>query len=180
MGRISGGSAHYAIDPASLQGRRPTALRAAAIANHPKLIPSVRRQASTLLSIHEINPRLAAVFATQQRWLIAHLALAQCNISHAPRAGVAADQICRGGRRRSPPSRNTADACLKEMLRYGYVRQAQNSGDRRIRPLEPSPLAIQTVSHWLAARLATLDELDRAAAARSFWLAQSESPPFSR
>jgi hypothetical protein len=133
-------------------------LSAEEIATHPRLIPCIRRQASTLLSIHEINPRIASVFATQQRWLMAHMALAQYFADQG--GGLRLTKFIEAVAANGVASKNTADAFLKEMLKYGYIRPALPSGDRRIRPLEPSPVAIQSISAWLATHLATLDDLD--------------------
>src|SRR5579859_5222574 len=114
----------------------PTGLSAEQIANHPRLIPCVRRQASTLLSLHEGNPRVAAIFATQQRWLMAHLALAQYFTATSRVAGLRLTKFIEAVAAHDIASKNTADAFLKEMLKYGYVRQVAHDGDRRVRPLE--------------------------------------------
>jgi hypothetical protein len=53
------------------------AMTAAEILAHPALAPGVRGQAQSLLQIQEASPRIASLFATQQRWLMAHAALAQ-------------------------------------------------------------------------------------------------------
>jgi DNA-binding MarR family transcriptional regulator len=135
-------------------------LSAAEIAKHPRLIPCIRRQALSLLSIQELNPRLAAVFATQQRWLMAHMALAQYFAAAGEGGGLRQTKFIESVAARGVASKNTADAFLKEMLKYGYVRPAPHDGDRRQRPLEPSAHAVQSVSAWLTAHLATLDDLD--------------------
>jgi len=46
------------------------------IAGHPALHRGVREQSLALLQIYEATPRLASVFATQQRWLMAHVGFA--------------------------------------------------------------------------------------------------------
>ena len=46
------------------------------IVEHPALHGHIRRQALLLLQAYEGNPRLSSVFATQQRWLMGHSALA--------------------------------------------------------------------------------------------------------
>jgi hypothetical protein len=71
-------------------------------------------------------------------------------------------------------SRNTADAFLKEMEKYGYLREAPAGRDRRIRPLEPTPVSIQSVSGWLVTHLNTLDALDGGARCAAF-LAQPQT-----
>jgi uncharacterized membrane-anchored protein len=63
------------------------AMTAQEILSHPALERCVRGQAQTLLSIQETSPRIASVFATQQRWLMAHAALAQYFRNEATQAG---------------------------------------------------------------------------------------------
>ncbi len=46
-------------------------------------------------------------------------------------------------------SRNTADAFIKEMLHYNYVRYIEGAADRRTRPLEPTETSIEA-DPWLA------------------------------
>ena len=137
-------------------------LSAAAIASHPLLAASVRQQASTLLSIHSINPRIASVFATQQRWLLAHLALAQYfhSLASGAGAGLHATSFTELAASRGVASRNTADAFLKEMQKYGYLRNAAPGPDRRKRPIEPARIALDMIGAWLATHLTTLDALD--------------------
>src|SRR5205807_3371160 len=57
-------------------------------------------------------------------------------------------------------SRNTADAFLKEMQKYRYLQYAPPGRDRRLRPLEPTPVSIELICAWLAVHLTTLDALD--------------------
>ena len=52
------------------------ALTADEIAGHPALQGGIRRQAQALVLAFEASPRLSSVFATQQRWLLAHLGAA--------------------------------------------------------------------------------------------------------
>jgi hypothetical protein len=132
------------------------------IANHPQLVPCIRQQAAALLSIHAVNPRIASVFATQQRWLMAHIALAYSFKSQSAgrTEGAYASNIIEAIARHRAASRNTADSFLKEMQKYGYLQNSAAGGDRRIRPLEPTAISIQAISAWLAAHLTTLDALD--------------------
>jgi hypothetical protein len=79
---------------------------------HPALEPCVRGQAQSLLSIQEAAPRIASVFAPQQRWLMAHAALAQYFRSE-PRdvgAGLLAERFLEIVERHEIASRNTAAA----------------------------------------------------------------------
>jgi len=137
-------------------------LRAEEIFRHPALQANVRQQAATLLAIHEANPRIAGVFATQQRWLMAHAALALyfSRLDEDPDGGLIASAFLDTVEEHGLASRNTADAFLKEMLQYGYVLSAPAKSDRRRRPLQPAPLSLQSVTAWLVVHLTTLDGLD--------------------
>jgi DNA-binding MarR family transcriptional regulator len=137
-------------------------LSAAEIAGHPRLTVCVRQQASTLLSLHSVNPRIASIFATQQRWLLAHLALAQYfqSLASGGGTGLYATSYVELAASRGVASRNTADAFLKEMQKYGYIRNAAPGPDRRKRPVEPTKITLDMIAAWLATHLTTLDLLD--------------------
>ncbi len=129
---------------------------------HPALVPGVRRQAEALLLIHQASPRTASPFATQQRWLMSQAALAAYFRSAAKQtgAGLLAERLVDAIVTHDLASRNTAAAFIGEMLKYGIVRHVAASAGRRYRPIEPSPMTLAALSHWLAAHLATLDALD--------------------
>jgi hypothetical protein len=129
---------------------------------HPGLEQSVRGQAQALLSIQESAPRLASVFATQQRWLMSHAALAEYFRGEAAKAGsgLLAERFLEIVERFDIASRNTASAFMKEMLRYDMVRIVPNNVGRRRRALEPSPAVLAAVFGWHALHLACLDRLD--------------------
>lgn len=137
-------------------------LTADRIASHPALHGLVRRLSQTLLMAYEQNPRAASVFASQQRWLMAHGALA-LYFRRDPRdgrAGLVAARFLDLVARHGLASRNTADAFLKEMLKYGICRLSPVGRDRRVRALEPSEATLAVLAVWAAAHLATLDALD--------------------
>ena len=68
-------------------GRDALATTAQDILLHPALEQCVRGQAQMPLAIQETSPRIASVFATQQRWLMAHATLAQYFRNEASQAG---------------------------------------------------------------------------------------------
>ncbi|MET3581446.1 hypothetical protein ABID19_004497 [Mesorhizobium robiniae] len=131
------------------------------IAGRPALHRFVRAQSQALLQAYELNPRLASVFATQQRWLMAHIGLALHFRLHANdhRTGLTAARFIDMIGRHSVASRNTADAFIKEMLHYKFV-QHLPSRDGRSRPLLPTVATQEAVAGWVMAHLATLDSLD--------------------
>ena len=146
------------------------AMTADDILAHPALAPCVRGQAQSLLLIQEASPRIASLFATQQRWLMSHAALAQYfrNEASDAGAGVLAERFLELVERHELASRNTASAFLKEMLKYDMIRFVAGSEGRRHRPIEPAPAVLMALFHWLALHLATLDGLDGGARAASF------------
>jgi hypothetical protein len=149
------------------------ALTADDILQHPALEGVVRKLAQSLLLIHNASPRLASLFGTRQRWLMAHAALAQYfrEVTVAgPSAGLLTGRLLDLVSRHEVASRNTAAAFLKEMLKYGIVRQVAASEGRRYRPLEPAPETLAALFQWHLLHLGTLDALDggsRSAALRA-------------
>lgn len=138
------------------------AMTAADILAHPMLESCVRGQAQSLLQIQEASPRIASLFATQQRWLMSHAALSQYfrNEANDPGAGVLAERLLELVARHALASRNTASAFVKELLKYDMVRFVAGSEGRRNRPIEPAPAVLMALFHWLALHLGTLDGLD--------------------
>lgn len=139
---------------------------------HPALARSVRCQAQTLLAMHDATPRVSSVFATQQRWLMGHAALALYFRSRAadPRAGLLTERFLETVEEHAIASRNTAAAFIKEMLQYDIVRALGNGAlgsgtlagrtGRRGSALEPAPSALMALFGWHVLHLATLDRLD--------------------
>jgi len=146
------------------------AMTADEILSHPALERCVRGQAQTLLSMHDTSPRMSSVFATQQRWLMAHAALAQYfrNEARDPGAGLVAERFLDAVERDNIASRNTGSAFLKEMLKYDMVRFVADGATRRHRPLEPTPPVLMAVFGWHVLHLATLDGLDGGARVATF------------
>ncbi|WP_054311354.1 hypothetical protein [Mesorhizobium sp. 1M-11] len=126
------------------------------IARHPALHRSIRSQAKALLAARESSPRLASVFATQQRWLMAHAGLA----IYFRQGALTTARFLQLVEQHSVASRNTADAFMKEMLKYNYVEPLPDNTDRRSIPLRPTVQTLQILAAWAMIHLTTLDELD--------------------
>ena len=141
-----------------LQEAVHTALSADEIAGHPGLHAAIRQQSQLLLQIYDGNPRLASVFGTQHRWLMAQAALALH--FRGDGRGIRSAQILDFVSRHGVASRNTADAFIKEMLKYGYARLLPQAEDKRTRPLEPTEASLDALHGWVGIHLATLDRLD--------------------
>jgi hypothetical protein len=137
---------------------------------HPALESYVRNQAQSLLQVQETSPRLASLFATQQRWLMAHAGLSQFfrNETMAAGTGVLAERFLELVVRHDIASRNTASAFLKEMLKYDIVRYVTGSEGKRHRPFEPAPEVLMALFHWHVLHLTTLDGLDGGARTARF------------
>ncbi|TGQ39478.1 hypothetical protein [Mesorhizobium sp. M00.F.Ca.ET.216.01.1.1] len=137
------------------------ALSAEDIADRPALHRSVQAQSQALIRIYEASPRLAAVFATQQRWLMGHVGLAlhfrRDPRDHRKQLTMARfiEVICQN----SVASRNTAEAFVKEMLHY-KIAEYLPARDGRTRPLQPTASTVETFTGWVLAHLRTLDQLD--------------------
>ena len=147
------------------------ALTADEILGHPALEPCVRGQARSLLMIHDASPRLASLFGTRQRWLMAHGALSQYfrNVAAAGTdAGTLAGHLLDLVVRYEVASPNTAAAFLKELEKYGIVRHVAGSEGKRNRPLEPTPVTLMALFQWHIVHLTTLDGLDGGARCAAF------------
>jgi hypothetical protein len=145
-------------------------LSATDIENHFRVRATLRQRAAELLNMHVVNPRAAGIFATHQRWLIAHIALATHfdAVLTGGQEGMYASTVAATAVAEGVSSRNTAESFLREMVRYGFCDSAPSERDRRIRRLTITPYAIANVAGWLAANLATLDAFDDGDRASNF------------
>ena len=74
--------------------------------------------------------------------------------------GISSAQVLDDVSRHGVASRNTADAFLKEMLKYGFARYVPGAADKRTRPIEPTEISLEAIHGWIGIHLATLDRLD--------------------
>lgn len=132
------------------------------IAGHPALHRNVQAQSQALLHIYETSPRLAAVFATQQRWLLAHtgLALHFGRDPHDPRTELTLARFIDAVLHHAVASRNTAEAFIKEMLHYHIIEYLPHTGDGRAHPFQVTAATLREFDGWVVAHLRTLDGLD--------------------
>lgn len=129
---------------------------------NPDLHETVRDQSRALLQVNDESPRLAAVFGTQQRWLLGHLAMGQYFAEVArgnPEPVVLMARYLEQVKSLGISSVNTADAFIKEMLVYGIGQPSQTT-DRRNRPFLPAPQTIAATRRWVCIHLESLDRLD--------------------
>jgi hypothetical protein len=132
------------------------------IAGHPALHAAIRQQCRIMQLTYDGNPRLASVFGSQHRWLMGQIALAlhfrSCTSGKG--GGINSAQVLDAVSRHGVASRNTADAFLKEMLKYGFARYLPGAADKRTRPFEPAKTSLEAIHGWIGIHLATLDRLD--------------------
>lgn len=94
--------------------------------------------------------------------MLAHVGMAQYfldALSGATEPVIVMARYLEQVRRFEIASVNTADSFLKEMVVYGIALLA-TTGDRRHKPVIPSARALETLRHWLAIHLQTLDGMD--------------------
>lgn len=129
---------------------------------NPEFSGLIKRQSNHLLGINTETPRLASIFACQDRWLMAHVGMALHfeNARGPGREDLNAANFTRHVRLHQVTSRNTASAFLNEMINYGIITQRQHASDRRKRVMEPAPKTIEALGAWILLHLSTLDALD--------------------
>ncbi|HYH20031.1 MAG TPA: hypothetical protein VD995_15570 [Azospirillum sp.] len=140
----------------------PCESRAETLLAHPRFEAVIQAQARRLLDAHAAEPRLAAPFATQQRWLMGHAGLA-CyfrGLTGQSPDGVAYGAFLDAVQKHALASRNTAAAFFNEALKYGIVRAAAADGVAQPRVVVPAEGAVRLLMHWHLLHLSTLDALD--------------------
>ncbi len=118
--------------------------------------------AREMLAIYRESPRIASIFAAQQRWLMAHAGFAlHFGYPGEPKLGLYSGRFIAFVVANKIASRNTAAAFIQEMVAYRFLRPIENtSGDKRTRLLEPTETAHEHFLKWLATHLLILDSLD--------------------
>ncbi|WP_064695917.1 hypothetical protein [Rhizobium aegyptiacum] len=122
--------------------------------------------ANQLLAIYRESPRIASIFAAQQRWLMAHAGFAlHYGYPGDGKSGLYSGRFIDFAVRNDIASRNTAAAFMQEMLAYRFL-EAVPGPDKRTRYLEPTEIAEQHFTRWLLAHMMILDSLDGGERAR--------------
>ncbi|WP_438752825.1 hypothetical protein [Pararhizobium sp. O133] len=132
------------------------------LASNTMFFDAMRVYARQMTAMFAESPRMASVFASQQRWLMAQLGLSlhYGRDPADPSTSFYAGRFVARAMDYRIASRNTAAAFVQEMMAYRFLRASDNPPDNRMRPLEPTEIAVQTVVKWLYAHLAILDTLD--------------------
>lgn len=126
-----------------------------------QLYSQIRVQSGALMEMFESDARLAAVFATQQRWLMSHVGLMIYfgNLLAGRTQGLHISNFIDTVHKNGIASRNTADSYIKELINYKYVVQSADPFDKRLRRLQPADTVLATFAGWLQVHLASLDAL---------------------
>lgn len=136
----------------------------------PRFFLAVQQGAQALLRLHDEDPRVGALFSSQQRWLMCHAgyALACTSDMHQPANSLYAARFIDLLTENNVASRNTAADFIKEILDIGFARDVEQHGDRRKRLLQLTEVIHRSMSHWLELHLSLLDGLDGGNRAESY------------
>jgi hypothetical protein len=131
------------------------------LASNEKFLAAILRCAHELIAIYNESPRIASIFAAQQRWLMAHTGFAlHYGFPGDARTGLYAARFVDSVVTHRIASRNTAVAFVQEMLAYRFLEPMQDLPDRRTRLLTPTDYATEHLARWINTHLFILDMLD--------------------
>jgi hypothetical protein len=136
------------------------AFTAETLAADDRFLAAILHCADQMLTIYRESPRIASIFAAQQRWLMAHAGFA-LHYGHPDyeKSGLYSGRFIDFAVKNDIASRNTAAAFMQEMLAYRFLRPAPGA-DKRTRYLEPTEIAEQHFTRWLVTHMMILDSLD--------------------
>jgi hypothetical protein len=130
------------------------------LAADDNFLAAILHCANQMLAIYRESPRIASIFAAQQRWLMAHTGFAlYYGYPGEEKRGLYSGRFIDFVIQNKIASRNTAAAFVQEMLAYRFLRPIPGD-DKRTRFLEPTETAEDHFTKWLAAHLMVLDSLD--------------------
>ena len=131
------------------------------LAADDRFLAAILHCANQLLAIYRESPRIASIFAAQQRWLMAHagFALHYGHPDDGQTGGLYSGRFVDFAVKNDIASRNTAAAFTQEMLAYRFLRVVPGP-DKRTRYLEPTEIAEQHFTRWLVTHMMILDSLD--------------------
>ncbi|MFB2550687.1 hypothetical protein [Ensifer soli] len=128
-------------------------------ASSPDFFNAILGHARTMVAGYSENPRVSSIFASQQRWLMAHAGFA-LHFDTGHEGGLYAARFIAAVTGHNIASRNTAASFLQEMQAYKLLRLLSEPPDKRIRRLEPTEQAMTAMRKWVRCHLALLDSLD--------------------
>jgi hypothetical protein len=134
-------------------------LTAEMISGHPEALPILRQQAAAFIEVDRASPRVAGIFGTQQRYLMAQLASAM--VFRNPEGTLHLSRFLEAAVAHRIASRNTAHDFIREMEKYGVVRAHASPEDKRSKPLKMADDTVRLLGIWVSIHLQTLDTLDK-------------------
>lgn len=147
------------VQPHCLKGQSfNSMLDQSAILSHPQLRPALKKQALFFIEFEQQIPRGASIFATQQRYMLAQLAVALA--FQQGENGLLLANFLEAVQTAKIASRNTAHKLVLEMVQYKVVTQNISKVDKRLRPIFLSPQVRASIFAWLMIHLASLDYFD--------------------
>lgn len=130
------------------------------LAADDNFLAAILHCANQMLAIYRESPRIASIFAAQQRWLMAHAGFAlYYGYPGDEKRGLYSGRFIDFVIQNKIASRNTAAAFVQEMLAYRFLRPVPGD-DKRTRFLEPTETAEHHFAKWLGAHMMILDGLD--------------------
>lgn len=135
---------------------------------------ALRQAALHMVAIHDAAPRIVRYTASLRKWLLtqAILTLHFERLTDPSRPELTAARLIDFIAGNNVASKNTAAAHLAEMRNYRLLLDAEQGGDKRIRPLILSDVAEGLIRQWFEGHLSSLDRLDEGTR-----LAQSQTEP---
>jgi hypothetical protein len=145
---------------------------------YPGFLRAICQLGRGLVNSYGHSPRASSMFASQQRWLISHIAMKLYFRGLVPgEAGLTDYDFVQAVVGHELASRNTARALLAEAVKYGFVRPSVRKSSRRplggMAPLEMTELGVGLLAEWVSLHLRALDALDGGRRQSCF----SDNPP---
>ncbi|MFK0161019.1 hypothetical protein [Rhizobium sp. NPDC090279] len=117
--------------------------------------------ARSFIAVHEASPRTAALFATQQRWLLCHAALGDYfRVFSKSGAGLTRRGLGNLALQYAIASRNTAYAFFDEALQYDIIRPIAAANGLPSEQVAPAPFTLEMLIHWYSVHFQALDLID--------------------
>ncbi|MGV3549424.1 hypothetical protein [Rhizobium sp.] len=141
---------------------------------HPDSLHIVCQLGRGFVEHYGDSPRFSAMFASQQRWLMSHVAMKLYFLGVASaKSGLTQHGFVQAVVGHQLASRNTARAVIAEALKYGMVRPVTPVAARTPRSAGAAPLELSEVGAgllviWFSLHLRALDALDGGARTSAF------------
>ncbi|QRM46230.1 hypothetical protein [Rhizobium sp. BG4] len=134
----------------------------------PVFSEALQRLAQAFVATHQAEPRIAALFATEQRWLLCHAALGAHFRTGGIGRGLTRPVLVEMSDRYAIASRNTVHAFIDEALKYDFVRLVTLRRPGGHHRFVPSPKVIGMLAHWYGLHFEALDVIDGGSRASLF------------